>query len=377
MAKRSRIINPTVEKFLWGICAGRCEFEGCNKFLGEHEITKKDGNFAEKAHIEAVSPGGARYKGEMSEDELNSVDNIMLVCPTCHKLIDENEDIYTVDILREMKRKHEERVSKVTQVDNIQKSLMIGYFANIRDYKPVYDNALFNRAVLMNGKVPISKFITSIGTENVPLSDGTAAFYEIEKNVLDNAKVTKIIPAMRECENISVFALAPMPLLIYLGTLLSDISNVTIYQCHRSGEKWAWKNDESEIEYSVVKPKETGKKEIALNISLSADIEQQRIEKICPGVSTYKIIINEPNRNFVTTEKVADGFVAKYRECIEIIKRENPEVNIIKVFPAMPNSLAVRMGMDLMPKTDPQMEIYDQVNPSTGFTFALKIGGQM
>ena len=377
MTKRSRNINATVEKSLWGISAGRCEFEGCNKFLGEHEITKKDGNFAEKAHIEAVSPGGARYKEEMSEDELNSVDNIMLVCPTCHKLIDENQDIYTVDILRDMKRKHEERICKVTEVDDIQKTLMMGYFANIREYKPVYDNALFNRAVLMNGKVPVSKFITSIGTENVPLNDGTTLFYEIEKKVLDNAKETKIIPAMRACENLSVFALAPISLLIYLGTLLSDISNVTIYQCHRNGEKWAWKKDESEIAYRIIKPRETGKKEIALNISLSADIEQERIEKVCARVSIYKITIFEPNRSFVTSEKVADGFVAKYRECIEIIKKENPEVNIIKIFPAMPNSLAVRMGMDLMPKTDPQMEIYDQVNPEDGFVYTLKIGEKM
>lgn len=43
----------------------------------------------------------------------------------------------------------------------------------------------------------------------------------------------------------------------------------------------------------------------------------------------------------------------------------------------MPNSLAVRMGMDLMPKTDPQMEIYDQVNPEDGFVYTLKIGEKM
>lgn len=40
---------------------GRCEFQGCNKLLYEHSISKEYGNYAENAHVEAVSPGGARY----------------------------------------------------------------------------------------------------------------------------------------------------------------------------------------------------------------------------------------------------------------------------------------------------------------------------
>lgn len=373
--KRSRSIKSAVEKYLWGKSAGRCEFEGCNKFVGEHEVTKTEGNFGEKAHIEAVSPGGARYKELMLDDELNSSDNIMLLCPGCHKLIDENPDIYTVDILKEMKRKHEERIYKVTEVNDIQKSLMIGYFANIKDYKPSFENSLFNRAVVMNGKVPIDKHITLIGTENVPLNDGTTEFYSIEEMVLNTAKEIKIKPALKVCESISVFALAPMPLLIYLGNLLSDISNVTVYQCHRSGEKWAWKDDKTIVEYTVMTPTKKNSTTVALNISLSADIDQQRIEKVDAGIPTYKLTIDEPNRNFVTTEKIADCFVFKYRECIELIKQDNPEIEMIKVFPAMPNSLAVRMGMDYMPKTDPPMEIYDQVDAERGFVSTLKIGG--
>lgn len=101
---RNRDIPVAVERTLWGISAGRCEFEGCNKYLGINPITMEPGNFAQKAHMEAVNKGGARYREVMDIVELNSTDNIMLMCPQCHKTIDDNPEMYPVERLREMKK---------------------------------------------------------------------------------------------------------------------------------------------------------------------------------------------------------------------------------------------------------------------------------
>ena len=103
---RNREIPVKIERSLWGISAGRCEFEGCNCFLGINPITMETGNYGEKAHIEAVSKGGARYREVMDVEELNSTDNLMLMCAKCHKTIDDNPEIYTVEMLREMKKSH-------------------------------------------------------------------------------------------------------------------------------------------------------------------------------------------------------------------------------------------------------------------------------
>ena len=374
---RNRNISATTERNLWGIAAGRCEFEGCNKFLGNHQITKSEGNFGEKAHIEAVSKGGARYKALMSGAELNSADNLMLLCPECHKLIDENAELYPVSILQKMKRKHEQRIYKLTEGDDIQKTLMLGYFANIKDKTPVYDDALFCRAVVKAGKIPLEKYVTMIEGGNMPLNDGTKEYYLVEQAALKQAREKIIKPCIKNGESISIFALAPMPLLIQLGTLISDISNVMVFQCHREGERWSWKEESNCITYLVEAPVEKKKKVVALNISLSANIVQERVDKVQDGIATYKITIAEPNRYFVSSEKVADAFVCCFRNSIERIKKENPDIEKIMVFPAMPNSLAVRMGMDYMPKTDPILEIYDQIDSKRGFIQTIKIGGNI
>ena len=43
-----RNIKATVERLLWGIAAGRCECEGCNRGLYRHDVTGNSDNYAEK-----------------------------------------------------------------------------------------------------------------------------------------------------------------------------------------------------------------------------------------------------------------------------------------------------------------------------------------
>jgi hypothetical protein len=377
--KRSRTIGVVTQKMLWGVAAGRCEFQGCNKLLFEHSITKDEGNFAENAHMEAVSEGGARYKEYILEEDLNSIDNLMLLCAGCHKYIDENEEDYPVEILKDMKKKHEDRVRIVTEDSNTLNSVMINYFANIKDVNPVYNDVLFRRAVIRNRCVPVDKYSIAIGSDISILNDGSKEYYMIQNKQLEENFIKKIKPTLVHAENVAVFALAPQPLLIKLGYLMSDIRNVSVYQCHRDYEKWSWHDTDDTVEYRIQKENENNiREEVAINISLSTEIINERIWNVTDvGMPMYTIIIDEPNRNFVTNQAIVDEFVKCFRKCVEMIKNDHQNVRRIKIFSAMPNSLAVRLGMDIMPKTDPIFEIYDQISQEVGFMKTLEIGGEI
>jgi len=57
------------------------------------------------AHIIPFSNEGPRGNTiSLKEDEINSFDNLLLLCPECHKIIDTNPSVYTIDILREWKQ---------------------------------------------------------------------------------------------------------------------------------------------------------------------------------------------------------------------------------------------------------------------------------
>lgn len=71
-------------------------------------------NNAYLAHIIAADPGGERGDPVLSHQLSNDPENLMLMCDPHHREIADPAKIgrYTVAVLREMKREHEERVER-------------------------------------------------------------------------------------------------------------------------------------------------------------------------------------------------------------------------------------------------------------------------
>lgn len=59
------------------------------------------------AHITAASPGGPRYDASLSPEERRSANNGIWACQTCGKLIDSDDERFTVAVLREWKARAE------------------------------------------------------------------------------------------------------------------------------------------------------------------------------------------------------------------------------------------------------------------------------
>lgn len=113
LSKPSRSIPHKTSLFLYVHAAGRCEFDNCNNYLLEHHVTGAPGNFAERAHIWAFSEAGPRG-GSPDDFDVHGIENLMLLCPRCHKLVDEHPEEYTVEVLRKFKHAHESRVFELT-----------------------------------------------------------------------------------------------------------------------------------------------------------------------------------------------------------------------------------------------------------------------
>ncbi|WKX16254.1 HNH endonuclease signature motif containing protein [Streptomyces sp. NL15-2K] len=70
---------------------------------------------AEVAHIRALRNGGARAVPGLSIEERNSIDNLILLCPQCHDLVDKDEGKYTISALLKIKAENEERAAALRQ----------------------------------------------------------------------------------------------------------------------------------------------------------------------------------------------------------------------------------------------------------------------
>lgn len=105
-----RNIKTCVVNLLYAKSGNICEMYGCHNQL----LHDNNSKISEICHIEAISENGPRYNAELSEEYINSYDNLILLCPTCHSIIDNksNEPLYTVEYLKNMKKYHEQKVEE-------------------------------------------------------------------------------------------------------------------------------------------------------------------------------------------------------------------------------------------------------------------------
>lgn len=82
----------------------RCAFPDCYELLSDYNTKTVTG---ERCHIKGKKPESPRYDPTQTDEERDSFDNLVMMCEKHHKIIDARPDIYTVEILLEMKREHE------------------------------------------------------------------------------------------------------------------------------------------------------------------------------------------------------------------------------------------------------------------------------
>ena len=100
-------------KILYGMAAGRCSFEHCRKELVLHPSKSDEKKQIGKiGHIIAHSPNGPRFDPKYPKEKLDSYDNWILVCPTCHDTVDVLASEYSVEYLRKVKSTHEAWVTE-------------------------------------------------------------------------------------------------------------------------------------------------------------------------------------------------------------------------------------------------------------------------
>ena len=109
-------------KLLWGRAANRCAI--CRNELSENKAAIA-GQFpiGEQAHIVAEQENGPRGQSLLTSDERNSYHNLILLCPTHHKIIDKNTEDYPVERLHILKSQHELWVQKSLQQDVVSEDL--------------------------------------------------------------------------------------------------------------------------------------------------------------------------------------------------------------------------------------------------------------
>lgn len=369
MVSRNRGKRPTksvIDK-LYLKAGGRCQF--CNKNVLMNDINCKVINNGNVAHIVAASKDGPR--GNDKSFELSQeIENLMLLCPECHKLIDTDPDLYTVTKLHKIKVEQEENVMKLLDSLNKQKTVFLMFTSPIKNVHSVhiYKSEVIN-AIIDNGLIPESLCIYS--EINLTHEYKSSSYWSDAEREIEN-EVFKVKNALRNSDKVlSVFPLAPIPMIIKLGNLLSDKSHVDIYQKFRYPDEWSWQSRDITNNFTFEKEVYGIGNKIALVISITAEIDLNRVKEIDNYDIIYHLKAENCCVNAIQSPKDLSLFWKEYLDVCDLIKNENGSEEI-SVFPAVPVSAAFEIGRRYMTNVYPKMKIFDESN---GFFETIMIGG--
>jgi len=370
---------PEQVKFrLWGKAAGCCQYENCSHPLYYDQLTKAEFNTAYIAHIYADQTNGPRYHPVLSPKLSADISNLMLLCDQHHRLVDKIQVLeHPAERLIAMKGRHEHRIELVSKINPDKSSHILLYGANIGNHRSPL-SYLEAAATIIGSNLPANNRAIELGMKNSSQTDNTEEFWQQEALHLRrmfNQKV-EALKGNHDVQHFSVFALAPQPLLILLGTLLSDIYTAEVYQRHREPSTWNWQLSSNTKDYTLVEPVEKDGFPVLI-FELSGSIADERIHAaVGKECCIWKIKIEDPENDFLKTRELLQHFRKICRHALNKIKAVHGESAELHLFPAMPVSAAVELGRVWMPKADLPFIIYDQNRATGGFkqTLTIKTG---
>jgi len=372
----TRKIKPQVQLQLFVLAAGRCQYDGCPNYLIEHHLTHARGIFAQMAHIVAFSKKGPRGEVTDRPEDINNVDNLMLLCPICHKLIDDTPEDHPREQLQAFKKDHEERIFRLTGMAPDRQTTVVIITSKIGGQPVKISQAQINEAIA-------PRHSASRGGIHIDLSafdDDDPRFFELAAEKIRKSLEGVIDSTMKEegTNHISLFVLGPMPLLTLAGNIIGDKVACDLYQRHRDTENWVWKEEEREaVGFGVEKVKAGSDKDVvALVLSLSGKIDVNALPvEILDAGTIYELTLDgkAPNPGFLRTREDLGSFRDAYQKTLRQIGFDHPGLKQLHVFPAAPAPVVVQCGRGLMPKVDPALVVYDDDKRFGGFTKILEV----
>lgn len=374
----SRYIPPERKLLLAVATGGRCEFRGCNKFLFEHPISLSDVNLSQHAHIYPFSEAGPRGDEDGRPDDIHSIDNLMLMCGDCHPEIDKTEARYSVDVLREMKREHEERIHYLTGLGpESRTSLLVlkGVIAG-RPVEISFDEMRDAVAPMY----PRDRKGHIIDVSNIG-DDRTEDYYDHAARVI-RAGMAEFYRRQIDgtgAEHVSVFALASIPLLVLFGRHVSDKVNVDFFLRHRGPPKpWRWQDDVQSLVTFKTSLVQDGhdRSRVGVMLSLSGKIDRRtlprEIDEACPLYEVGVANVPADPRVLKRREDLA-AFRQEYGQLLSRIMTEYPACKELHLFSAVPAPAAVMCGHERLPKVQPTLCVYDNDKQRNGFVLRMRI----
>ena len=369
-------IPPKTQLRLWVIAGGRCEFPGCNEFLLHDKLTLSAGNYSNIAHIISWTLTGPRGDKILSPKLATDISNLMLMCQMHSKAIDlkNNLTTYTVEYLRKCKTDHENRIHIQTNIDVSRKTTVVRLQTNIRGRRVELSQSDAYNALIVAGRYPKDEKGILIDLTNINYSPDKSS-WETAMKQIDNILSQSLIIGNDEKKDthFSIFGIAPIPILVYLGFKLGNTIPADTYIKLRE-KPWSITSSKQKLYLAISKSSKKEKaKDVGLSIAISGTTLKTEISKHIKNSPVYEIKPKKSGIDQIKCIEDLEEFRKTYRKVIDEIREKHGKCCKIHLFGAMPTCASVICGREILHGVDPSIIMYEHMGQEDGLVPVLTI----
>lgn len=374
---RPPLPRPVVS-YVWMRCGGRCAFLGCNVPLWKDLLTNERVNAGLIAHIISWTPTGPRGDVVLSPLLAKDPNNLMLLCHVHSERVDNDVEQFTVDVLKDHKARHEKRIETLTGIDEDRRTTMLLLQAAVGPHSDPMRLDHARLAAAEAGHYPQEEVIaidlTAFGSRDHEADYWPKATRHI------SARLQTSLASMRHAgrvDHVSVFGIAPIPLLIHLGRELGGIGAAQVYNLHRDPKGWRWPRDVKPLKgYSSLpeSPVDAGAAEVGLLVSVTSNVQREHVRQVLPEPAPlFELRTDAPVPDILRHPEELAAFSRAFQATMERIHNEAPRAARIHLFAGVPVACAVEMGRSLLHKVHAPIQVYDFHQATVGFVPAIEI----
>ena len=378
---RRKYVSESTRIRIWAKAAGRCVLcatyllDGADSFW--HAIP-----VGQIAHIIGAGSGMNAPRGESDLDASARAfeENLLLLCYSCHKRIDDKvyRDKYTVDFLTQKKQLHERRVREVTDFAILRPTSVVTVSADIRGTAAPVSLSQVAEALRPEGYTGLGDDTRNGAfTLHLPGNSNDGWAWDAHRTELDRltARVAEAVTA-GDIETISVFALAPIPSLVYLGSKLDDKTETRLFRRKRVDDvtAWAWDDGIQTPKFDVTRiSSPTPANETTVIVELTSPVKESRLPSGLTSLPRVKISTTgqKPHPELISTRAALEEFGRAWREALARIENDFPDVRMLHLIASVPAPAAIAMGRYRMRTAQPRMVVYQLTDE--GYETAMEV----
>jgi hypothetical protein len=265
--------------------------------------------------------------------------------------------------------------SASTTDDYVRHQLGIGSFVLIQDLLAPINLGAVSEALAPGAPFGAPFFVRPTYSA-LPWTGAAEQQREIMREVM--ARGRDLVPRF------AVFSLAPIPLAIHLGFLLSDRVEVNCYQYHREAHTWRWPGGKARADTSfevsgLPQHAVDNPTAVAVCVQLSALIAAEDVREAAPNTACHiSIRAAEPDVMWLCPPEQLQELARVMRRVLASVRAARPRCCAVHLFYAGPTGGAVALGQTINPRMNPPVHVYQySQQTSPRYQLALTLTGEL